>query len=47
MRYDYDTLWNVLIDALGKTIDLDENEDDIKFNDKLHDLIDITREFVK
>jgi len=45
--HDYEQLWNVLIDTLSSTIDLDENELDIAFSESLHNLIDATRDIIK
>ena len=41
--YDYQTLWNTLINTLASTIEFDEKEDDVEFLEALHGLIDATR----
>jgi len=45
--HDYDRLWNILIQTLESTIDLDENELDIDFSDALYGLLDATRNIIK
>ncbi len=40
---DYREFLNILNNVLVKTIDKDEESDDIVFVDRLHDLIDITK----
>ena len=46
-EYDYQELWNVLIQTLEGTIEYDENELDVDFGDKLYGLLDATRVILK